>query len=413
VPLNRFLVYAALFFFWPAIYLSWSSLQGVRSGTVQHSTLLTGELVRSEESATKSEESFAPLLPSKLFAAPGIETSIYFDNLLLARDSDYLMFSIECHCPFARMERRRWVAAPKASDTGTYDLILKISDPSGTLLAQVQSSLIVPSPTIQASRQARVLIVGDSIGHSGQFPDKLNGFDSMSGNPVLQFVGTFRPSGSTLPHEAYSGWTWNRFLTHYAPGSAARFYVDRSPFVFLDPSGEPQLDVARYVRESLHGAGPDIVFFLLGINDAFGFDPDQPTVMDSSIDKIFNNADTLLREFRTALPKVVIGVGIIIPANYSDRAFQELYPSHMTRWRWKRIQYRVAQRMIEHFQGRERKRIFLVPTHLNLDTIDGYSAHPTNAVHPNQLGARQLSASIYGWLKWVVAERGLLGIEGN
>jgi lysophospholipase L1-like esterase len=41
---------------------------------------------------------------------------------------------------------------------------------------------------------------------------------------------------------------------------------------------------------------------------------------------------------------------------------------------------------------------FVVPTHLNLDPVDGYPEN--NGVHPNGFGYRQVGASVYSWLKW-------------
>ena len=43
-------------------------------------------------------------------------------------------------------------------------------------------------------------------------------------------------------------------------------------------------------------------------------------------------------------------------------------------------------------------RIYVVPTHLNLDPIDGYPDN--NGVHPNAVGYQQIGTSLYCWLKW-------------
>ena len=62
------------------------------------------------------------------------------------------------------------------------------------------------------------------------------------------------------------------------------------------------------------------------------------------------------------------------------------------------MQHRLVQRQLEHFGKREKERIFIVPTELNLDPVDGYPDN--NGVHPNGAGYKQIGDSIYAWLKW-------------
>ena len=60
------------------------------------------------------------------------------------------------------------------------------------------------------------------------------------------------------------------------------------------------------------------------------------------------------------------------------------------------------QRQIEHFGGKQAEGMFIIPTELNLDTMDGYPAN--NAVHPNAAGYVQIGTSVYSWLKHRLAE---------
>ena len=65
--------------------------------------------------------------------------------------------------------------------------------------------------------------------------------------------------------------------------------------------------------------------------------------------------------------------------------------------------------MLDHFQDLEDENIIVVPTHLAVDPIDGYSAHffvPTgigsdlsNAVHPTSEGDKELAGAIFSVLK--------------
>ena len=61
-----------------------------------------------------------------------------------------------------------------------------------------------------------------------------------------------------------------------------------------------------------------------------------------------------------------------------------------------------AKRLLEKYGGREDEKIFVVPTELYLDPVDGYPVD--NAVHPNVDGYNQIGASVYSWLKWWLRE---------
>ena len=41
-------------------------------------------------------------------------------------------------------------------------------------------------------------------------------------------------------------------------------------------------------------------------------------------------------------------------------------------------------------------KIHVIPTELHLNTLDGYPAN--NSVHPNEVGYKQIAASIHAWL---------------
>ena len=144
--------------------------------------------------------------------------------------------------------------------------------------------------------------------------------------------------------------------------------------------------------------------FLLGINDCFGANPEDPAAMDRTIDGVLDQAEKLLAAFRAAAPEAVLAVGLTTPPNARESGFQANYQGRYHRWGWKRIQHRLVQRMIARLGGREAERIHLVATELHLDPVDGYPVN--NGVHPNPAGYAQIGVSFYGWLKnWLAAAR--------
>jgi len=57
--------------------------------------------------------------------------------------------------------------------------------------------------------------------------------------------------------------------------------------VFADSDGKPSLNVARYFNERCEGDRPDFIIVKLGINDCFGFNPDDAKQLDTQIDGFF------------------------------------------------------------------------------------------------------------------------------
>ena len=230
---------------------------------------------------------------------------------------------------------------------------------------------------------------------------------SKRGNPAWKMLGTHKPARAAkgVAHEGYGGWTWQRFAAHYEPNPDGTYRTRNSPFVFLGDDGKPKLDVARYFKTECGGERPDYVVFLLGINDCFSANPGQP---DDRIRTMLKQADRLLAEFRRAAPKAELGICLTTPPNSREAAFEANYKGRYSRWGWKQIQHRLVQAEIEHFGRRDDKRVFVVPTELNLDPTGGYPAN--NGVHPNDAGYRQIGGSIYAWLKHRLdaADKGLV-----
>jgi lysophospholipase L1-like esterase len=176
-----------------------------------------------------------------------------------------------------------------------------------------------------------------------------------------------------------------------------------SPFLFADELGRVGLDLPRYFRENAGGKAPEVVTFLLGINDCFGANPEDRVVMGKKIDEVLDQAEKLLTEFRKAAPEAALAVGLTTPPNARESGFEANYKGRYHRWGWKRIQHRLVRRMIERLGGREREGIYLVATELGLDPVDGYPVD--NGVHPNVAGYAQVGGAFFGWLKcWLADE---------
>ena len=336
-------------------------------------------------------------LPPEIYAVPGVETSIYYDNIVLTESPESYRFTMTCD--IGQAEENRWAVIPEVADVGDHQLTVTVSDNNGAELGQSATTLRVVPRDAGAGRAIRLLIVGDSLTHATIYSNEIARLLSLPGNPSWQMLGTHKPSRAAegVAHEGYGGWTWARFASHYEPNPDGTYRKRSSPFVYLDAGEKPVLDLNRYFDEECNGERPDFVTFLLGINDCFSADPDDPAATDARIDAMLVRADMLLTAFRKAAPNAALGICLTTPPNSRQEAFQANYGDRYRRWGWKRIQHRLVQRQIERFQNREKECLFLVPTQLNLDPVNGYP--PNNGVHPNETGYKQIGASIYAWLK--------------
>jgi lysophospholipase L1-like esterase len=362
--------------------------------------------VSSEPGLQAADEKASDLrltLPAEMYAVVGVELNVYFDNIVLTQTPEE--FSFEFGCDVGTVEARRWRVLPGARDVGRHKLTVTVRSSDGKELEQAAAMLNVVPADAGDDRKVNILIVGDSLTHATAWPNEVARLLANEANPQWRMLGTHRPSSAAkgVAHEGYGGWTWQRFVSKYEPEPDGTHRKRSSPFVFLGDDEKPKLDVARYFDEHFDGQRPDVVFFLLGINDCFGAKPDDPEAIDARIDLMMHQADLLLADFHQAAPDADLAICVTTPPNARESGFEANYKGRYHRWGWKRIQHRLVERLLSKFERKSDAstvavHFFVVPTHLNLDPVDGYPEN--NGVHPNGFGYRQVGASVYSWLKW-------------
>lgn len=341
-------------------------------------------------------------LPPVWYAVPGVSMSLYYDNVVLTEKPENYRFEVKCD--IGTSETRRWTVTATDKDTGAHPMEIIVKDSGGRIVEQGKTVLRVAPRDAGAGREIKLLIVGDSLTHATFYPNEMARILSEPSNPKWTMLGTHKPDSAApgVAHEGYGGWRWADFQTKFDPkppgvtaGPPAR--KGTSPFIFADEQGKGVFDLPRYFRESCNNQTPDVVTFLLGINDCFGANPEDPAAVNRHIDGVLDHADTLIAAFHQAAPQTVFAVGLTTPPNARESGFEANYKGKYHRWGWKRIQHRLVQRMMERFGKRQKENIHLVPTELNLDPVDGYPDN--NGVHPNATGYAQIGASFHAWMK--------------
>ncbi|MDD2710871.1 MAG: acetylxylan esterase [Verrucomicrobiae bacterium] len=346
----------------------------------------------------KSTGSLDLTLPPLWHGIPGLKTSLYYDNIILAENSSAYRFTV--NCDIGQSEKRCWSVTPSDKDVGDHPLVVTVKDAAGQTLGETKTILRITSHQAGEGKPLRLLVIGDSLTQATLYPNELARLLSLPHNPSHVMLGAHIMGNANpgVAHEGYSGSTWKWFLTQYSTDPKLPADKQRSPFVFAGAGGKPAIDVTRYLREKCGDTPPDLVTFLLGINDCFRANPGDRQAINKTIDDMFANAEALLKEFRRAAPKASFGICLVTPPNASEQAFIACHKDKYTRWGWKRIQHRLVQRQLQQFGGREAEKIFVIPTELGIDPVDGYPKD--NSVHPNQTGYQQIAASIYSWIKW-------------
>lgn len=345
------------------------------------------------------------VLPPVLHGVVGTELNVYFDNVVLSEKPE--AFRYEVTCDVGKVDGMRWTAVPDTA--GRHEWKLVVRDQAGAVIEEERMMVLVAPKEAGAGQGLSMLIVGDSLTNATQYPNEIARRLSEPGNPTWTMIGTHRPPSAKpgVAHEGYGGWKWVDFLQKHDPkavgvtaGPLAR--KSTSPFLFAEEAGGVRLDLPRYFRENAGGEAPEVVTFLLGINDCFGANPNDRTAMAVKIDEVLDQAEKLLAVFREAAPKTALAVGLTTPPNARESGFEANYKGKYHRWGWKRIQHRLVQRMIERLGGRENEGIYLVATELGLDPVSGYPVD--NGVHPNAVGYAQVGGAFFGWLKCWLTE---------
>lgn len=347
-------------------------------------------------------ESLQLTLPPAWHGVVGVPMSLYYDNVVLTENPEAYEFVVDC--ALGKGGEKEWTVTATEADIGQHTVAVTVKDKQGQVIETAQTTLHISPRAAGEGKEKRLLIVGDSLTNASVYANELSRLFAEPGNPKVTFLGTHRPASVKpgVAHEGYGGWKWVDFLTKFAPtgpqvaaGPQARKAT--SPFVFANAEGKGVFDLPRYIREHCDGQPPDAVTFLLGINDCFAANPEDPKAVDAKINEVLDHADRLLAEFRQAMPKAALAVGLTPPPNAREAGFVASYKGKYHRWGWKRIQHRLVQRMIARLGGKQHLGIHLVATELNLDPVRGYPEN--NGVHPNASGYAQIGTSFYGWMK--------------
>ena len=153
-------------------------------------------------------------LPPCIYAVPGIEMNVYFDNVICAVNPANYIFDVTC--TKGKQQVERWTFVPTEQDVGKTPFVLEVRDESNQIIARAESILEVVADNAGAGVSVSVLTIGDSLTHAAVYPAHLLELCKTNGNPQIKLVG--HVPGEKNPDvriEGYGGWTAQRFATFF------------------------------------------------------------------------------------------------------------------------------------------------------------------------------------------------------
>ena len=334
------------------------------------------------------------VMPDTIYAVEGIETNVYFDNVFLSVNSGAYVFDVDC--TKGSNFKNKWSFIPTGKDVGCHSWTLSVIGENGVVARKKLSLAVAPAKAGQG-RKISLLMIGDSITNASAFPSRVHELFGKAGNPVMTMIGSRAVPGKngSVVHEGYPGWGWLTFLL-------------KGPFV-VKKNGRPELDIPAYLAEYNHGEAPDFITLQLGVNDIFSADEKR---MSELLPRLEKYMDTLIRAFRKAAPRAVIGIGLPTPCASQDGVGRHS-GCRQSKYQYTENRFMLSELIMRKYQNGSDKNIFVIPMYNNLDCeynfpMQDYPVNagnpaklrmPSDGIHPSAAGSRQLGDTLYAYLK--------------
>lgn len=306
-------------------------------------------------------------VPKKMFALVGLETNIYFENLV----ENWQDYQWNIDCDVGIQLERGYRITPIAADVGshTMDIYIKASE---KVTKKVTTTLVVASASAGSGDTVKLIVLGDSTTDAGTPIKKLHA-DFVDDVMTVQTLGTRGTAPNNM--EGRSGWTLADYFT-----KASITYTDGRGTIynpFYNPTSQT-FDASYYFTNS--GVDePDWFFINMGINDMFNYTSDG--ALESGIETAIERVDAMISSLQDAVIGIKVGICLTIPPNDSQDAFGKAYKCKQSRDRYKRNNTIWVNELIKEYDGREAEGIYLVPINVALDTVYnmGLETIPVNA----------------------------------
>lgn len=368
------------------------------------------------------------LLPETVYACPGLECSIYFDNIVTVLNIRDYVFSVSCEV--GRTDQKRWRFLPTEDQCGTHEWTVKVITQTGVAAIGHTRIKVVPR-TWEKNVKMSLLIFGDSqtAPRAGDgYPERIHKLMQEEKQVDFSMVGTnsteySKPVPGGVAHEGYGGWSWDTFFTrtHIIESDQndgldpQRPWLTNSRFLFPQEDGTYQFSFKQYCEVFNHGKIPDTVVIMLGTNNILCA-RNHASLRSAWKQSISPYMVRLVTELRAVLPGIHIAFSTLITGASSQDAFGARYQCKQNRWLWRQYLDFYNRKLM---QTAEKLQVEIIPSFVAVDGEHGYPtaeeeisqgcadtlSRQIDAVHPSQDGHRQLGNAVYCYLADVLYRR--------
>lgn len=348
-------------------------------------------------------------LPDRLYAVVGVETNLYFAAVFNGNAALYDFDVTTTPLPenASRQQDERWTITPAPEQVGTHTLTLNVYLENERVAWRkctlyIKAAAVQPTPAFPIPVTRKLLVIGDSLTAEGHaLAEAVNLAEKAQLNLVT--VGTRSVDSAdadgvcrTVLSEAVGGKTLAWHSTS-----------PESPFVFGG-----KFNFSQYLTVNEIALGDrDWVLIFLGANDVFGCASDESC--DTQITAMANTLNLMISQIRAAAAGIRIGICLPLPPSDSQDAFGSNYGTGQRQKRYRRNRDLWLCYLLENRSGQDASLIYLVPTHMNLDTARNMQVEEvavnarnpqqvqrqSNGLHPATAGYFQVADSLFAFLR--------------
>lgn len=296
-------------------------------------------------------ESLEPVdivVPPRIYGVVGMETNVYFDNLLygsrignvakvVVEQPDSTYGDTQC---YELSDRLVWNPTTAVNVSKKAQLYRYTTD---TVSVEKTTQFVATAATAGSKRSKKVLIIGDSKIDNGILTPYLYQDGVEDENLSITCVGTRGPENGK--HEGRAGWKAETYCTKASFNNRDNAFYNNSTFDF------------SYYMQNSGVEVPDYVFINLGTNDSAtdGYDAETfISYLDIMIDSIRNYSSSII---------ICIGMCEGVCTTTTDYHYE-----------WNDNVQLYHKALITEFKDRENEKIFLCPLYVSMDLANDYSA---------------------------------------
>lgn len=360
----------------------------------QPSMMLYSETGISQNCIVHPDGDVKILCPDTLYAVVGVETNLYWDACIKCMNVSNYVVEVTGN---GENLGNRWHYIPV--NAGTFTITIKVRDGAYRLLAVKTLNVVAVAQNASSAKTLKAIHIGDSMIDNDYHLNWLS--ENLSETNITYNIYGTRPHS-----EGRGGWTSTQYLTLASNGGVENAFYNPASNTF---------DFSYYMTQQGYPT-PDVVFVFLGTNDIKG--TTQFTGIESSTNATIKNLNTIIDSIHAYNASIKVCINTAAIGANDQWPYARMYGDNRIKQALHKagIQMQTAK-MLKTYSGRESENIFIVPTGLSLDNVNGFPTTTATAstritkqitvqsdcYHPTSEGYHQFADCEFGFIRNVLA----------